>query len=148
MPIVFAGKESPMKLKDPQHLLESKKFFEDLQKAYDESIMLANDFEDRIRRIMVRLPGEELERRMPLFNMAAAAAIFIKEEVKDRERFQDPATHAEWKVNHQLTVAMAGAIFTFTLMGTRQSLQTAEVMMSLADKFIKLLIIQEGRFHA
>ena len=123
-----------MELQNPQHLLNDKDFFDNLQKAYRESIAMSNDCKGRIAKIMDNLDEDKIEKWTPLFELAATCAYHVQEA---ESCSPGPEKDVEWMINHMLSVAIAGGISTFMMLGTSRALQVADVIMKLNDAMIE-----------
>ena len=125
-----------MELHNPQDLLNNKEFFDNLQQAYRESIVMSNDCKARIAKIMDNLDEDKIEEWTPLFELAATCAYHVQEA---ESCSPGPEKDIEWMINHMLSVAIAGGISTFMMLGTSRALQVADVIMKLNDAMIEYM---------
>jgi hypothetical protein len=135
-----------MKLRDPQKLLDSKEFFQVIQRNFADAVEIGETYETRIAALLAAW-GEKADNQAPLLELAVWTGTFIKEVMKDHGGdIKDPEVCTEWRINMQVAIVLAGAIHVMACLGTRRGLQAVDAIMKLEKKLEQSL--SKEKFHA
>lgn len=135
-----------MKLRDPQKLLDSKEFFEVIQRNFADSVEIGETYESRIAALLSAW-GDRAESQEPLLELAVWMGTFIKEVMKEQGgKLKDPNIDTEWRINLQVAIVIAGAVHVMACLGTKRGVQAVDAIMKLEKKLEQA--ISKEKFHA